>query len=79
MPETLFCYSCRRHHPRELMCRFPTRHGLRWRCRRSIEASLSSVSERDAFGHRQTQINREMVEESVIGAFVPFVARRLQR
>ena len=36
MPEMLFCYCCRVHHPREQMRLFQTRHGPRWRCLRSI-------------------------------------------
>ena len=79
MTETLFCYSCRTHHPRELMYRFHTRQGFRWRCRRSIEAAQCSVAERDAFGRQQTDINREFTQETADRFFVPFPARRQSR
>ncbi len=59
MTEMLFCYCCRVHHPKEHMRPFPTKHGDRWRCIRSIEAAACSRPERDAFGQRQTEINRE--------------------
>ena len=38
---------------------FPTKLGERWRCIRSIEAAAREKRERDAFGRRQTEINRE--------------------
>ncbi len=59
MTETMFCYCCRVHHPKEVMRPFITKHGERWRCLRSIEAAACSRLERDAFGKRQTEINRE--------------------
>jgi hypothetical protein len=59
MTETKFCYCCRIHHDKTQMRLFPTRHGYRWRCLRSIEAATSSRQERNAFGLRQTEINRE--------------------
>lgn len=59
MTETLFCYCCRVHHPKEQMRLFPTKQGYRWRCIRSIEAAACSRRERDAFGRQQTEINRE--------------------
>lgn len=59
MTEMLFCYCCRVHHPKDQMRRVATRQGWRWRCIRSIEAACRSSQERDAFGQRQTAINRE--------------------
>ena len=59
MTETMFCYCCRVHHPKDQMRPFPTKHGARWRCIRSIEAAACSRPERDAFGQKQTEINRE--------------------
>jgi hypothetical protein len=59
MTETLFCYCCRAHHDKTQMRLFPTRQGYRWRCLRSIEAAASSRLERDAFGQKQSDINRE--------------------
>jgi hypothetical protein len=63
MPEMLFCYCCRVHHPRDQMHSFATSQGLRWRCQRSIDAAKCSASERDAFGKKQTAINREAALE----------------
>lgn len=59
MTESMFCYCCRVHHPKEQMRPFPTKHGLRWRCIRSIEAASGGRSARDAFGQQQSEINRE--------------------
>ena len=59
MTETLFCYCCRVHHDKNQMRLFPTSHGYRWRCVRSIEAAASSRRERDEFGRQQSDINRE--------------------
>ncbi|MBL8429145.1 MAG: hypothetical protein JNJ95_04540 [Dechloromonas sp.] len=59
MTETAFCYCCRVHHNKTQMRLFPTRQGYRWRCLRSIEAAASSRQERDAFGQKQSEINRE--------------------
>jgi hypothetical protein len=58
MSDTLFCYCCRTHHPKEQMRRFTTRSGQRWRCLRSIEAARSNPGEREAFGRRQSELNR---------------------
>ena len=58
MTETLFCYCCRIHHPRDEMRRFVTKRGERWRCLRSIRAAQDTLDERDAFGRRQSSINR---------------------
>ena len=63
MSETLFCYCCRVHHPRDQMHSFLTSQGLRWRCQRSIDAAKASMNERDAFGKQQTEINREAALE----------------
>lgn len=60
MSEMQYCYCCRVHHPQEEMRLFPTRHGERWRCIRSIEAATASRKARDAFGQEQSRINREL-------------------
>ncbi|WP_371324411.1 hypothetical protein VX159_02480 [Dechloromonas sp. ZY10] len=60
MPEMQYCYCCRVHHPQSEMRLFPTRHGERWRCLRSIEAAAASRQSRDAFGQEQSRINREL-------------------
>jgi hypothetical protein len=59
MTDTMFCYSCRTSHPAEQMYLVPTKRGRRWRCLRSIAEASRQRSERDAFGQRQTAINRE--------------------
>jgi threonine aldolase len=63
MTDMLFCYCCRVHHPRDQMRRFATRHGERWRCRRCIAAAGLGIDERDAFGRRQSKLNRLMAIE----------------
>ncbi len=79
MTETLFCYCCRVHHPREQMHHFRTSQGLRWRCRRSIEAANCPSNDRDAFGRQQSEINRELAQLQAERLFVPLGERRLQR
>jgi hypothetical protein len=64
MTDTQFCYCCRVHHPKDQMRRFATRQGERWRCLRSIEAAIGQRSERDAFGRRQTAINRAAAQRA---------------
>lgn len=64
MTDTQFCYCCRVHHPKDQMRRFATRQGERWRCLRSIEAAVGQRSERDAFGRRQTAINRAAAQRA---------------
>jgi hypothetical protein len=39
MTEKVFCYHCRVHHPPEVMGRYETRKGARWRCLRTIAAA----------------------------------------
>lgn len=68
MTETLFCYCCRVHHPKDQMRLFPTRQGKRWRCLRSIEAAARSHHERDAFGRHQTDINRAAAKRAAENA-----------
>ena len=59
MADTVFCYCCRTHHPREQMRLFRTRHGFRWRCLRTIDAARRPSGERDEFGRQMTAQNRE--------------------
>lgn len=59
MSDTLYCYCCRTHHPKEQMRRFATRTGERWRCLSSIEAARARLDERDAFGRQQSELNRQ--------------------
>jgi hypothetical protein len=44
------------------MEQFRTRQGLRWRCRRSIDAAKNSLAEREAFGRQQTEINLKIAD-----------------
>jgi hypothetical protein len=59
MSDTLYCYCCRKHHPKAQMRRFTTRTGERWRCLSSIEAARARLDERDAFGRQQSELNRQ--------------------
>ena len=77
--ETRYCYCCRVHHPQDQMHRFPTSRGVRWRCRRSIEAAQCGVSERDAFGKEQTKINRAATQEIAEQVFMARSERYLMR
>ena len=63
MKDSEFCCCCRIHHPRSEMRRVETRHGIRWRCIRSLEAAHRSVEERDAFGRVQSARNREAAQQ----------------
>ncbi len=56
--ETLYCYHCGRHHPREEMRQIETKSGKKWRCIKSIQATRRSSAQRDAFGKTVTTINR---------------------
>ncbi|NMG56239.1 hypothetical protein [Aromatoleum aromaticum] len=77
MSEMLFCHCCRIHHSRDEMSRYLTRHGYRWRCRRSIEAAQGSIAERDAFGRQQTEINRDLSRLRAKRLFLTLEERRL--
>jgi len=58
MTTKVYCYHCMTYHRPESMQKIMTRTGERWRCIRSIEAARSSVDARDAFGERQSEINK---------------------
>ena len=79
MTETIYCYCCRTHHPKEQMRRFETRHGARWRCLRSIQAARSSIDQRDQFGRIQTDINSALARQHKESIIIPISERRLQR
>jgi hypothetical protein len=57
MADTLYCYHCGRHHPKEEMRQVVSKGGKRWRCIKSIEATKRGVAERDAFGKEVTALN----------------------
>lgn len=56
--ETIYCYHCGRHHPRQEMRQIETKGGKKWRCIKSIQATKKSSTLRDAFGKTVTTINR---------------------
>lgn len=58
MTTKVYCYHCMTYHRPESMQKIMTRCGERWRCVRSIEAARSSTDERDAFGLRQSELNK---------------------
>ena len=55
--ETIYCYHCARHHPREEMRQIETKGGKKWRCIQSIQATKKTSAQRDAFGKTVTAIN----------------------
>ena len=78
MADTVYCYCCRTHHPREQMRRYPTRHGFRWRCLRTIDAARRPPAERDEFGRQTTSQNRDqarrMADLSTVRCLYPLEA-----
>ena len=58
MSESVFCYHCRRHHPRAEVVLVDTRGVKRWRCRQSLELCRRSVDQRDAFGRAVSAANQ---------------------
>jgi hypothetical protein len=64
MADTLYCYHCRTHHPKEEMGQVPTKDGKRWRCIKSIEGANKGRAAREAFG-RQTTANNKADAQAV--------------
>lgn len=60
MSDTVFCYSCRKHHPLAEVTLVHSKGVKRWRCRKSIAESQKSRDQRDAFGKAMTEFNRAM-------------------
>ena len=60
MFDTVFCYSCRKHHPLTEVTLVFSKGVKRWRCRKSIAESQKSRDQRDAFGKAITEFNRAM-------------------
>lgn len=58
MTRKVYCYHCMTYHHPEAMRKIQTSRGERWRCIRSIEAARNHPDERDAFGERQSELNR---------------------
>ena len=59
MSDTIYCYHCGHRHLISEMRRVSCGQIKRWRCRKSIEASQGSQSERDAFGRATHEANRQ--------------------
>jgi len=57
MSETIFCYHCRLHHPREEMRQIDNKGVKKWRCIKSIKAVKKDIAARDAFGQSVTAVN----------------------
>ncbi len=55
--ETIYCYHCARHHPRQEMRQIETKGGKKWRCIQSIQATKKTSAQRDAFGKTVSAIN----------------------
>jgi len=54
------------------MRQIETAHGgKKWRCIASIEAAHRNAKERDAFGHRETELNRAEAEARHKKEFTP--------
>lgn len=60
MSDTVFCYSCRKHHPKDEMTLVQSKGVTRWRCLKSIAESRKSSDQRDAFGRAVTELNRSI-------------------
>lgn len=58
MSESVYCYHCRRHHPRSEVVLVESRGVKRWRCRQSLALGRRSVDQRDAFGRAVSEANR---------------------
>jgi hypothetical protein len=58
MPDTIYCYHCRIHHPAAEMRQIETKSGKRWRCIKSIIAAKQGSEARAAFGRQTTDLNR---------------------
>lgn len=63
MMNKVYCYHCMTYHRPEEMRKLVRGGRTRWRCIRSIEASQRPVSERDAFGQRQSRLNLALTHE----------------
>lgn len=63
--ETLYCYHCARHHPREEMRQIDNKGRKKWRCLKSIEATRQNVAQRNAFGQTVTAVNRSEAQARI--------------
>ncbi len=60
MTDTIFCYSCRKHHARDEVTRVQSKGVKRWRCLKSIAESRKSRDQRDLFGKETSALNQEI-------------------
>lgn len=60
MSDTVFCCSCWKRHPREVVVLVQSKGVKRWRCLRSIVESRRSRDQRDAFVRSVTELNRSI-------------------
>lgn len=67
MSDTVFCFTCRKLHPREVVVMVQSKGVTRWRCLRSIIESGRSRDQRDALArsviglnHRSTGLRTAM-------------------
>jgi hypothetical protein len=58
MTDTVFCYSCRKHHARAEVTLVQSKGVKRWRCLKSIAESRKSRDQRDIFGKETTAQNQ---------------------
>ena len=58
MSDTVFCYSCRKHHPLAEVTLVFSKGVKRWRCRKSIAESQKSRDQRDLFGKETSALNQ---------------------
>ena len=65
MSEQVYCYHCRRYHPREDMRQIRTNGRQRWRCHRSLVLAHASREERDAFGKSVSAMNKNNLRRSL--------------
>lgn len=50
MTKLAFCYHCRRYHPEDEMKNVLVGGRSRWRCKKSLDATVASQAARDAYG-----------------------------
>jgi hypothetical protein len=61
MSDLVYCYHCRKQHPREEMRLIVCNSGKRWRCLTSINAAVKTkndMASRDAYGKKVTEANK---------------------
>lgn len=77
MNESAFCYHCRQRHPMDMLKVVVVRGKKRWRCTRSLHASIAPQLVRDAFGQATREQKRRQHENCVARRSVPLCIREL--